>query len=188
MLLEFSSMDKEEQSQLQLETFLGEAFELELITDAVISTSIQQSKDLWSIRENIPEAQLKLGNIVKHDISLPISNIANFIEETEVKLNMLWPSMQTIIFGHVGDGNLHYNLAPISPELSEEIEEKRPLINELVHNQVYKYSGSFSAEHGIGQAKREELPLRKSSVEIELMRKIKKALDPKNIMNPGKIL
>ena len=188
VLLEFSSMDKEEQGQLQLETFLGEAFELELITDAVISTSIQQSKDLWSIRENIPEAQLKLGNIVKHDISLPISNIANFIEETEVKLNMLWPSMQTIIFGHVGDGNLHYNLAPISPELSEEIEEKRPLINELVHNQVYKYSGSFSAEHGIGQAKREELPLRKSSVEIELMRKIKKALDPKNIMNPGKIL
>ena len=96
--------------------------------------------------------------------------------------------MQTIIFGHVGDGNLHYNLAPISPDFSEEIERRRPLINELVHNQVYEYSGSFSAEHGIGQAKREELPLRKSSVEIELMKEIKKALDPKNIMNPVKVL
>lgn len=188
VLLEFSSMESEEQSRLQLEIFLSKAFELDLISDAVISTSLQQSKDLWSIRESIPEAQLKLGNIVKHDISLPISNIPRFLEETELKLNQLWSGMKTIIFGHVGDGNLHYNLAPISPELSEEMETKRPLINELVHNQVYKYSGSFSAEHGIGQAKRNELPLRKSAIEIGLMKEIKNALDPKNIMNPGKVL
>jgi D-lactate dehydrogenase (cytochrome) len=96
--------------------------------------------------------------------------------------------METIVFGHLGDGNLHYNLAPLSPDLSSEIEQRRKSINELVHNQVYQYSGSFSAEHGIGQAKRDELPRRKSPVEIELMRAIKKALDPKNIMNPGKVL
>ena len=188
VLLEFSSMENEQQSRNQLEAFLGKAFELDLISDAVIASSIQQSKDLWSIREGIPEAQLKLGNIIKHDISLPISNIASFIEETEAKLKMLWPNMQTIIFGHVGDGNLHYNLAPLSPDLSKDIEERRTSINQLVHDQVYSYSGSFSAEHGIGQSKRDELPLRKGSIEIELMRSIKKALDPKNLMNPGKVL
>ena len=96
--------------------------------------------------------------------------------------------MQTIIFGHVGDGNLHYNLAPLSPDLSNDIEERRSSINQLVHDQVYAYSGSFSAEHGIGQSKRDELPLRKSRIEMELMGSIKKALDPKNIMNPGKVL
>ena len=188
VLLEFSSMEKEDQSRIQLEKFLSEAFELELITDAVIASSIQQSKDLWSIREGIPEAQLKLGNIVKHDISLPISNISDFITETEEKLNQLWPNMQTIIFGHVGDGNLHYNLASLSPDLSSELETRRQSINQLVHNQVYAYAGSFSAEHGIGQAKQAELPLRKSPVELALMREIKKALDPKNLMNPGKVL
>ena len=96
--------------------------------------------------------------------------------------------MQTIIFGHVGDGNLHYNLAPCSPDTSNEIEERRKAINELVHDQVYAHFGSFSAEHGIGQAKRAELPLRKDIAEIAIMRAIKKALDPNNLMNPGKVL
>ena len=189
ILLEFSSMEDSERSRSQLEILLTEAFELELIDDAIIANSIQQSKDLWSIRESIPEAQLKLGTIIKHDISVPISKIADFVKDTEVKINARWPDTQTIIFGHVGDGNLHYNLAPLAADMSSNImESKRQAINELVHNQVYLYSGSFSAEHGIGQAKREELPLRKDSVEIELMRTIKKALDPKNLMNPEKVL
>jgi D-lactate dehydrogenase (cytochrome) len=105
-----------------------------------------------------------------------------------MQLQKHYPDAHTIIFGHLGDGNLHYNLAPNSPELSEWIEENRISINQAIHDEVYKYSGSFSAEHGIGQSKKEELPLRKSVVEIELMRTIKKALDPENIMNPGKIL
>lgn len=188
VLLEFSSMDKENYNRECLENLLGNALELELISDAVIANSIQQSKDLWDIREGIPEAQIDLGTVIKHDISLPISQIANFVEATEIKLHQLWPQMQTIIFGHVGDGNLHYNLAPLSPNLSDEIETRRKSINQLVHDQVYAHSGSFSAEHGIGQSKRDELPLRKSRVEIELMRRIKTALDPKNIMNPGKVL
>lgn len=188
VLLEFSSMEAEQTNRDRLENLLGRALELELISDAIIANSIQQSRDLWSIRESIPEAQLVLGTVIKHDISLPISQITNFVEATEIKLQHLWPKMQTIIFGHVGDGNLHYNLAPLSPDLSNDIEERRKYINQLVHDQVYAYSGSFSAEHGIGQAKREELPLRKSTVEIELMKSIKRALDPKNIMNPGKVL
>ena len=188
VLLEFSSMEAEQANRDRLENLLGRALELELISDAIIANSIQQSRDLWSIRESIPEAQLALGTVIKHDISLPISQIANFVEATEIKLQHLWPKMQTIIFGHVGDGNLHYNLVPLSPGLSNDIEERRKYINQLVHDQVYAYSGSFSAEHGIGQAKREELPLRKSTVEIELMKSIKRALDPKNIMNPGKVL
>lgn len=188
VLLEFSSMEAENMNRERLENLLGRALELELISDAVIANSIQQSKDLWSMREGIPEAQFELGTVIKHDISLPISQIASFVEATEIKLQQLWPRMQTIIFGHVGDGNLHYNLAPLSPDLSNEIEERRKSINQLVHDQVYSHSGSFSAEHGIGQSKRDELPLRKSDIEIELMRSIKKALDPKNIMNPGKVL
>jgi FAD/FMN-containing dehydrogenase len=188
VLLEFSSMETENMNREQLENFLNKALEFELISDAVIANSIQQSKDLWSIREGIPEAQFELGTVIKHDISLPISQIASFVEDTEIKLHQLWPKMQTIIFGHVGDGNLHYNLAPLSPDLSNDIEERRQSINQLVHDQVYAHSGSFSAEHGIGQAKRNELPMRKSNVEMELMRSIKKALDSKNIMNPGKVL
>lgn len=188
VLLEFSSMEDGANSQAQMEILLSEAFESNLITDAVIANSIQQSKELWSIRETIPEAQLKLGTIIKHDISLPISALPDFILSTQVKLNELYPNASTIIFGHLGDGNLHYNLAPNSPELSGWIEENRSSINQLIHNEVYKFSGSFSAEHGIGQSKRDELPYRKSTVEIELMRTIKKALDPQNIMNPGKIL
>ena len=187
-LLEFSSMEDGTNTQAQMETLLSEAFESDLITDAMIANSMQQSKELWSIRETIPEAQLKLGTIIKHDISLPISALPDFILSTQVKLNELYPNASTIIFGHLGDGNLHYNLAPNSPELSGWIEENRSSINQLIHNEVYKYSGSFSAEHGIGQSKRDELPHRKSDVEIELMRTIKKALDPQNIMNPGKIL
>ena len=188
VLIEFSSMEQEKGNREQLETLLNEAYELNFISDAVIANSIQQSKELWSLRESIPEGQLPLGTTVKHDISMPISKIADFIEATEIALKELWPNMETIVFGHLGDGNLHYNLAPLSPDLSSEIEQRRKSINELVHNQVYQYSGSFSAEHGIGQAKRDELPRRKSPVEIELMRAIKKALDPKNIMNPGKVL
>jgi len=189
ILLEFSSMEDSEHSRSQLETLLTEAFELGLVEDAIVANSIQQSKDLWRARESIPEAQLKLGTIIKHDISIPISKISDFVKDTELKLKDRWPEIQTIVFGHVGDGNLHYNLAPITAnDPLNDMESKRQAINELVHNQVYLYSGSFSAEHGIGQAKREELPFRKGAVEIELMKAIKKALDPKNLMNPDKVL
>ena len=188
VLIELSSMEDEQKSYAQLEALLEKAFDIGLINDAVLSKSLQQSKDLWRIREGIPEAQFILGTIVKHDISLPISELAKFVASTEVKLRKFWPHLQTVIFGHIGDGNLHYNIAPIAPELSKDLEIRRKDINQLVHDEVYKYSGSFSAEHGIGQLKRDELTTRKNSIELELMRSIKRALDPHGIMNPGKVL
>ncbi len=188
VLIELSSMENEEKSYAQLESLLEKAFEIALINDAVLSKSLQQSKELWKIREGIPEAQFSLGTIIKHDISLPISALAEFISSTEVKLKNFWPHLQTIIFGHIGDGNLHYNIAPLTPDFSQELERRRNDINQLVHDEAYKYSGSFSAEHGIGQLKRHELTTRKSVVELELMRSIKRALDPNGIMNPGKVL
>lgn len=188
VLIELSSMEDEEKSYVQLESLLEKAFDLALINDAVLSKSLQQSKELWEIREGIPEAQFSLGTIIKHDISLPISALAEFVSSTELKLKNFWPHLQTIIFGHIGDGNLHYNIAPLTPEFSTELESRRKDINQLVHDEVYKYSGSFSAEHGIGQLKRDELTQRKSSVELGLMKSIKIALDPNGIMNPGKVL
>jgi len=188
VLIEISSMENEEKSSAQLESLLEKAFDAELINDAVLSQSLQQAKELWKIREGIPEAQFNLGTIIKHDISLPISELAKFVESTEIKLKKFWPHLQTIIFGHIGDGNLHYNIAPLSSSFSEDLEVRRIDINQLVHDEVYKYSGSFSAEHGIGQLKRDELTVRKSFIELELMRSLKRALDPREIMNPGKVL
>jgi len=188
VLIELSSMEDEERSYMQLETALEKAFNACLINDAILSKSLHQAKELWKIREGIPEAQLGLGTIIKHDISLPISELAEFVSSTEVKLKVFWPNLQTIIFGHIGDGNLHYNIAPLSLEFSKDLEIRRKDINQLVHDEVYKYSGSFSAEHGIGQLKLDELTTRKSIIEMELMRNIKKALDPQGIMNPGKVL
>ena len=188
VLIELSSMEDEERSYMQLETALEKAFNACLINDAVLSKSLHQAKELWKIREGIPEAQLGLRTIIKHDISLPISELAEFVSSTEVKLKVFWPHLQTIIFGHIGDGNLHYNIAPLSLEFSKDLEIRRKDINQLVHDEVYKYSGSFSAEHGIGQLKLDELTTRKSIIEMELMRNIKKALDPQGIMNPGKVL
>ena len=188
VLMELSSMEDEESSYMQLESALEKAFNASLINDAVLSKSLHQAKELWKIREGIPEAQLNLGTIIKHDISLPISELAEFVSSTEVKLKIFWPHLQTVIFGHIGDGNLHYNIAPLSPEFSKDLEIRRKDINQLVHDEVYKYSGSFSAEHGIGQLKLDELITRKSFIEMELMRSIKRAIDPQGIMNPGKVL
>jgi len=188
VLIELSSMEDEERSYMQLESALEKAFNASLINDAVLSKSLHQAKELWKIREGIPEAQLNLGTTIKHDISLPISELAEFVSSTEVKLKLFWPYLQTIIFGHIGDGNLHYNIAPLTPEFSKDLEIRRKDINQLVHDEVYKYSGSFSAEHGIGQLKLDELTTRKSFIEMELMRSIKRALDPQGIMNPGKVL
>jgi len=188
VLIELSSMEYEEKSSAQLESVLEKAFDSALINDAVLSKSLEQAKELWKIREGIPEAQLDLGTIIKHDISLPISELARFVKSTEVKLKNFWPHLQTVIFGHIGDGNLHYNIAPVSLSFSEDLEKRRKDINQLVHDEVYQYSGSFSAEHGIGQLKLDELTTRKSVVEMELMRSIKRALDPHGIMNPGKVL
>jgi FAD/FMN-containing dehydrogenase len=143
---------------------------------------------MWGIRETIPEGQLQLGTVIKHDISLPISELSRFIQTTGARLKESWPDIEIIVFGHVGDGNLHYNIVGMNLEVSALLENRRGQINQLVHDQVYLHNGSFSAEHGIGQAKVTELSERKSSVEMALMRAIKKSLDPLCIMNPNKVV
>lgn len=188
ILLELSSMDSGAKIRQEIQELLAQAIEDSLIVDAIVAESIHQSKTMWEIREAVPEAQLQLGTIIKHDISLPISELSAFIKDTGNLLKEKWHDTEVIVFGHVGDGNLHYNLVGLSQEASNQLPSKRHEINYLVHDQVYLHQGSFSAEHGIGQAKVMELAERKSDVEIELMRVIKKSLDPLCIMNPNKII
>ena len=188
VLIELSSMDSEDKVRLELQNLLMEAMDSNLVLDGVVADSIQQSKTMWGIRETIPEAQLQLGIVIKHDISLPISELSDFIQTTDARLKESWPDIEIIVFGHVGDGNLHYNIVGMNLEVSALLENRRGQINQLVHDQVYLHNGSFSAEHGIGQAKVTELSERKSSVEMALMRAIKKSLDPLCIMNPNKVV
>ena len=153
-----------------------------------MATSIAQSRALWAIREHIPLAQAADGKNIKHDISVPISRIADFVEQTDALLAQAWPGVQVVCFGHLGDGNLHYNIAPPAGTPHEAFLAYQGDINRIVHDSVAAFGGSISAEHGIGALKRDELPRYKAQVELDLMRAIKAALDPLGIMNPGKIL
>ncbi len=188
VLIELSSMDTEDKIRFEIQNLLLDAMDSSLMVDGIVAESIQQSKSMWEIRETIPEAQLQLGNVIKHDISLPISELAVFIDSTNLKLKEKWPDTEMIVFGHLGDGNLHYNLVGLSLESSSLLPGRRNEINQVVHDQVYLYQGSFSAEHGIGQAKVTELLERKSTTEMNLMHSIKRSLDPHCIMNPNKVV
>jgi len=172
-----------------LEDALGAALEPAFATgqalDAIIATSEAQSQALWNIREHIPEAEKLRGRSVKHDISVPISRIAEFIERGDIALGKAFPDAQVICFGHIGDGNLHYNLS--FPGVLPSAEQTRNA-NSIVYALLDELGGSISAEHGLGQMKRDEITRHKSAVEMDMMRAIKKALDPKGIMNPGKVL
>jgi FAD/FMN-containing dehydrogenase len=211
-LLEISDHEDENHAQGLLESLMQAALKRGLIQDAVVSQSVAQSRALWALRENISEAQAAEGKNIKHDISVPISNIAAFVQETDALLQQHFPGVRMVTFGHMGDGNLHYNCSepaygartihePLEAKMAEKAHENCVLesannaflehqtaIYALVHDQVHKFGGSFSAEHGVGQLKRAEMPRYKSAVELQLMRVIKHALDPLNIMNPGKIL
>jgi FAD/FMN-containing dehydrogenase len=170
------------------ESTLGEAIEAGIALDAVIAASGAQAKQLWALRENISEAQAAEGPNIKHDISIPISRIGEFIDATEARVAAAFPGARMVTFGHVGDGNLHYNVA--HPEGGDEAAflARTAEVNRIVHDSVAAFGGSISAEHGLGQYKREEILRYKSPVEMELMRRIKRTLDPLGIMNPGKVL
>ena len=147
--------------------------------EAVLAQSGEQARELWRIRESIPEAQF---SNVKHDISVPVSQIPAFVQICGQKLAARFPQAEIFCFGHVGDGNLHYNIGP--PALLEQ----RAAVNDIVYEAVAGFAGSISAEHGLGQLKREEIRRHKPAVELELMRTLKRALDPNGLMNPGKVL
>ncbi len=187
-LLELSSHESEQHAVRLLEETIEHALEAGLAQDAVVATSIAQSRALWAIREHIPLAQAADGKNIKHDISVPISRIADFVETTDALLARAWPGVQVVCFGHLGDGNLHYNIAPPDGTPHEAFLAYQGDVNRIVHDSVASFGGSISAEHGIGALKRDELPRYKAQVELDLMRAIKAALDPLGIMNPGKIL
>src|SRR5690606_18032837 len=187
-LLELSDSESEEHARERFEAVLGAAIEDDLVVDAAIAENIAQSKAMWHLRESIPLAQAEEGKNIKHDVSIPISRIAEFVEKTDQLLQQHFPGVRNITFGHLGDGNLHYNVQGPVGEPEPEVLARQDDIYQLVHDSVHSFNGSISAEHGIGQLKRDELPRYKSAVELGLMRRIKDALDPQGIMNPGKTL
>ena len=172
----------------QLEAALAAATERGIARDAVIAQSTAQGDALWALREHIPEAQRRNGLNLKHDVSLTVSQIPTFLREAEVRLETALPGVRYVVFGHLGDGNLHYNLSAPPGVAPEAFLGQREHANRIVYDLVTELGGSFSAEHGIGQLKREELVRYKSELELELMRRIKRALDPGGLLNPGKVL
>jgi FAD/FMN-containing dehydrogenase len=171
-----------------MEETLGEAIDAGIALDAAIAASGAQTQQLWALRENISEAQAAEGPNIKHDISIPISRIGEFIEATDARLAAAVPGVRMVTFGHVGDGNLHYNVAHPEGGDAAAFNARMPEVNRIVHDGVAAFGGSISAEHGLGQYKRDEILRYKSPVEMELMRRIKRTLDPLGIMNPGKVL
>lgn len=188
VLVEATSPRVNDPLERLLETALGEAMEADLVTDAVIARSEAQRQMFWRIREQIPEAQRQEGASIKHDVSVTISAIPDFMAEGETIIRELSPTARLVAYGHLGDGNLHFNAqAPVGGD-GKAFLAQAPTINRAIHDLVARYRGSISAEHGIGRLKREELRHYKSSAELDVMRAIKSALDPKGIMNPGKVL
>ena len=188
VLLESSDFESEAHAAERFESLCSEAFEAGIITDAAIAASIAQSKAFWSLRESVPEAQVLEGKNIKHDISVPISSIDRFIIETNAAIETAYEGVRMVVFGHLGDGNLHYNISPAPGVSPDEFMGNEPALNRIVHDAVAEHRGSISAEHGLGRLKRDENVRYKSPVEISLMRSVKQALDPKGIMNPGKVL
>ena len=169
------------------ESILGAALEEKSILDAAIAQSDTQARAFWKLREFISEAQAHEGPNIKHDVSIPISAIPEFIRATDAELASAHPGVRMVTFGHVGDGNLHYNVSAPDGVAPDVFVKGTSAINRIVHDSVARFAGSISAEHGLGQLKREEIRRYKSSLELELMRKIKRTLDPHGIMNPGKV-
>jgi FAD/FMN-containing dehydrogenase len=163
----------------RVETMLADCAESGALRDAAIAQSVEQSRALWRIRETIPEAQF--AN-VKHDISVPVSKIPEFVDQAAAALAGVFPGLEIYCFGHVGDGNLHYNVG------SEALMARRAEVSRIVYDTLEAFGGSISAEHGLEQLKRDEIRRRKHPLELELMRALKRTLDPQGLMNPGKLL
>ncbi|MBX3610922.1 MAG: FAD-binding oxidoreductase [Hydrogenophaga sp.] len=189
VLLENSDSESEDHARTQFEGLLEAAIEQGLVSDAVVAESIAQAHGLWHIRENIPLAQAQEGLNIKHDISIPVSRIPAFCDDTDALLQREIPGVRLVNFGHLGDGNLHYNVqAPAGADAKNFLIEQEMWVNQLVFDQVARYDGSISAEHGVGSLKAEHLTHFKDPVALTMMRRIKQALDPHNRCNPGRVL
>ena len=189
VLLENSDQESEVHARERFERLLELALEDGCVVDAVVAENIAQARALWHIRESIPLAQAEEGLNVKHDISIAVSRIPAFVEETDALLQREIAGVRLVNFGHLGDGNLHYNVqAPEGGDMKAFLREHEERVNTLVYDQVQRFEGSISAEHGIGALKAEKLPHYKSAVAIGMMQALKTALDPKNILNPGRVV
>src|SRR5690606_34154161 len=188
VLIELADTADEEALQGLLESVIGQALEEDLCQDAVVSASLAQLQTLWRLREEISEAQRADGPHLKHDISLPIEQIPAFLETAERRLRTTSPDCRLFVFGHFGDGNLHYNVS--RPEGADKTwaKEWEGRIADAVFTEVAEYGGSISAEHGIGQLKRHAFHHHKDPMHVRLMVQIKQIFDPNSIMNPGKLL
>ena len=188
VLIELSDESSETPLTAGLETCLEHAYEQHWIANAAIAESGMHAQAMWALRENISEAQRLEGLNIKHDVSIPLSRIAAFVDAGQQRVLQAFPGARLVVFGHVADGNLHYNVSAPAEQDARAFLASAPAVNLVVHDLVHENAGSISAEHGIGQLKRDELPRYKSALELDLMRALKHAWDPHNIMNPGKIL
>jgi FAD/FMN-containing dehydrogenase len=187
ILCELTSAADEPLSELLQQT-LGDAAERSLLLDAALASSERSRAAFWRLRETVPEAQRHAGSSLKHDISVPVASLPRFIEEASLWVQAHVTDAVLVCYGHAGDGNLHFNINCIDRARSEAFMAQEPGIRRAIHDLVAKFSGSISAEHGIGRLKREELQRYASPVALGAMRAIKQALDPNGIMNPGKLL
>jgi FAD/FMN-containing dehydrogenase len=188
LLVELSDSAPEAPLETLLQDALEDAAEAEIVRDAVLASNEAQRAALWALRENIPEAQKQGAIAVKHDVSVPVSRVPDLIGRAGEALHRRFPDVRIAPFGHIGDGNVHYNCSvPVDRE-GHPLDAAVPEVNHIVYEVVHELGGSISAEHGLGVLKRDEIRRYKDEVEIELMRAIKRTLDPHGIMNPGKVL
>ena len=171
-----------------MEETLSAATDAGLVVDAVIAASQAQATTLWRMREEVPEANRKEAPWVRHDVSVPVSRIPELIDRGSHLLQTRFPGVRIVAFGHIGDGNIHFNVTAPADSPAEAFVARQAEVYDLVHTLVMDLGGSFSAEHGIGQVKVHEMALYKSAVELDMMRMLKRAFDPDGIMNPGKVL
>jgi FAD/FMN-containing dehydrogenase len=189
VLLENADSESEAHARAQLEGLLEAAMSAGCVTDAVVAENLSQAQTLWQVRESIPLAQAQEGLNIKHDISVPVSATAAFVASTDALLAQAIPEVRLVTFGHLGDGNLHYNVqAPVGQDAAAFLREHEASVNKIVFDAVVTHGGSISAEHGVGSLKVGHLAHYKSPVALATMRAIKQALDPLNLMNPGRVL
>jgi FAD/FMN-containing dehydrogenase len=188
VLVELSSGSNGDELNALLETSLAGAIERVLVSDAVVAQSDTQRAEFWQVREAMSDAQRHEGGSIKHDVSVPISNITRFLERAIEAVQSELPGIRPVPFGHLGDGNIHFNLSQPKAMETEAFLAQWTHFNQIVHGIALDLNGSISAEHGIGQLKRDEMAALKSDVELDLMRTLKRTLDPKGILNPGKVV